>query len=122
MGAITWRRWLLALPWLLAGTVMPASICLAQAFPHTPGDYLRMMDASGDGKLDETEYAAYLSQGFSRMDRNGDGILDASELPGGRGQPIALKDFQDNLRRQFRKLDSNHDGYLSANELAQPPR
>ena len=40
----------------------------------------------------------------------------------GRGKPITLRHYQDNLRRQFHKLDRNHDGYLDARELTQPPQ
>ena len=79
------------------------------------------MDANGDGRISETEYVTYMSRGFLRMDTNSDGILEFSELPGGRGKPISLREFQDNLRRQFHRLDRNHNGYLSANELTQPP-
>ena len=60
--------------------------------------------------------------GQQRLDRNGDAVLEADELPGGRGKPITLRHYQDNLRRQFHKLDRNHDGYLDARELTQPPQ
>ena len=84
-------------------------------------DYLRQFDSNGDGKVSEAEYVAYMSRGFEQMDRNGDGVISRDELPGGRGQPITLKAFQRNLRRQFHKLDRNHDGYLDARELTAPP-
>lgn len=79
------------------------------------------MDSNGDGRISEAEYVAYMSQGFDRLDRNHDGVLETDELPGGRGKPITLQAWQDNLRREFHKLDRNHDGYLSPQELAQPP-
>ena len=103
-------------------TLLSASaITAAQDYPQTPREYLRLMDANGDGRISEAEYVAYMSRSFLRMDTNGDGILESSELPGGHGRPISLREFQDNLRRQFHRLDRNHDGYLSARELAQPP-
>ncbi|GAB2580570.1 EF-hand domain-containing protein [Dyella jejuensis] len=80
------------------------------------------MDRNGDGRISEAEYVAYMSQGFYRLDRNHDGTLETDELPGGRGRPITLQTWQDNLRREFHKLDRNHDGYLSPQELMQPPR
>lgn len=88
----------------------------------TPAEYLRLFDTDGDGRVSEAEYVAHLSEGFRQLDHNGDGVLEADELPGGRGGPVTLKQFQDNLRRQFHKLDRNHDGYLDARELAQPPQ
>ncbi len=100
-------------------------LLLAPLFAHaqsTPAEYLKQFDRNGDGRVSETEYVAWMSRGFRRMDHNGDGVLEASELPGGRGRPITLKGFQDNLRRQFHRLDRNHDGYLSARELTAPPR
>ncbi len=63
-----------------------------------------------------------MGRGFLAMDRNGDGILDVTELPGGRGEPITLKEYQANLRRQFHRLDRHHRGYLNAQELTAPPR
>ena len=63
-----------------------------------------------------------MSRGFQQLDRNGDGVLETSELPGGRGRPITLKAYQDNLRRQFHRLDRHHHGYLNAQELTAPPR
>ncbi|MFC5580581.1 EF-hand domain-containing protein [Rhodanobacter terrae] len=95
------------------------SVLLAQ---NSRSEYLRQFDSNGDGRVSEAEYVAYMSRGFRSMDRNGDGILQTDELPGGRGQPITLTGFQDNLRRQFHKLDRNHDGYLDARELTAPPR
>jgi len=85
-------------------------------------DYLQLFDSNGDGRVSEAEYLAYMSRGFQAMDSNGDGMLETDELPGGRGRPITLKAYRDNLRDQFHKLDRNHDGYLSARELTAPPR
>jgi Ca2+-binding EF-hand superfamily protein len=94
------------------------SILLAQ---NSRSEYLQLFDSNGDGRVSEAEYVAYMSRGFHRMDSNGDGILETDELPGGRGRPITLTDFQNNLRRQFHKLDRNRDGYLDARELTAPP-
>jgi Ca2+-binding EF-hand superfamily protein len=89
---------------------------------NSRAEYLQLFDTDGDGRVSEAEYLAYMSRSFQSMDRNGDGILESDELPGGRGRPITLQSYQDNLRRQFHKLDRNHDGYLSAAELTAPPR
>ena len=91
------------------------------AAQDTRAAYLQMFDRDGDGRVSETEYVNWMSRNFAAMDRNGDGILERSELPGGRGKPVTLGEFQDNLRRQFHKLDRNHDGYLNARELTAPP-
>jgi Ca2+-binding EF-hand superfamily protein len=110
------------LPWygvMLAGLALLPCVSQAQS---TPEEYLRTFDTDGDGRVSEAEYVAHLSEGFYRLDRNGDGVLETDELPGGRGKPVTLKQFQDNLRRQFHKLDRNHDGYLDARELTQPPQ
>ena len=88
----------------------------------SPAGYLHRFDRNGDGRVSVAEYVAYMSGGFLAMDRNHDGALSRDELPGGRGHPITLKNFQANLRRQFHKLDRNHDGTLSLRELIQPPQ
>jgi Ca2+-binding EF-hand superfamily protein len=95
---------------------------LAAFAQDSRADYLRQFDSNHDGRVSEAEYLAYMSQGFRNMDTNGDGVLETSELPGGRGKPITLKEYQDNLRRQFHKLDRHHHGYLDARELTAPPR
>jgi Ca2+-binding EF-hand superfamily protein len=113
---------LLLRPGLAACLALAAHALAAQGYPGTPADYLRQMDANGDGRVSEAEYVAYMSQGFRRMDADGDGVLEARELPGGRGRPVTLKSWQDDLRRQFHRLDRNRDGRLDARELAAPPR
>jgi Ca2+-binding EF-hand superfamily protein len=85
-------------------------------------ELFRAMDTNGDGRISEAEYVAYMSQGFYRLDRNHDGVLEQDELPGGRGKPITLQEWQDNLRREFHKLDRHHHGYLTPQELMQPPQ
>ncbi|MBQ4854918.1 EF-hand domain-containing protein [Rhodanobacter sp. B2A1Ga4] len=94
----------------------------AASAQETRSQYLQLFDRDGDGRVSEAEYVAYMSRGFQAMDRNGNGIIDSDELPGGRGQPITLQEYRDNLRRQFHKLDRNHDGYLDARELTAPPQ
>jgi Ca2+-binding EF-hand superfamily protein len=88
----------------------------------TASALFQAMDANGDGRISETEYVAYMSQRFYLLDRNHDGVLEQDELPGGRGKPITLKEWQDNLRREFNKLDRHHRGYLDQRELMQPPQ
>lgn len=99
--------------------LLAPSIVLAQ---NSRSEYLQMFDSNGDGRVSEAEYLAYMSRSFQSMDSNGDGILETDELPGGRGRPVTLKSFQDNLRSQFHKLDRNRHGYLNARELTAPPR
>ena len=107
---------------------MRAALALLLALPiaalaqGAAGGLFRAIDSNGDGRISETEYVAYMSQGFYRRDRNHDGVLTVDELPGGRGKPVTLQQWQDDLRREFRQLDRNHDGNLSPQELMQPPR
>ncbi len=103
---------------LLAVSLLSLPAC-AQ---NSRSEYLQLFDSNGDGRVSEAEYIAYMSRSFRSMDVNGDGILETGELPGGRGRPITLQAYQDNLRQQFHRLDRNHDGYLSAKELTAPPR
>jgi Ca2+-binding EF-hand superfamily protein len=109
-------------PYALLAVLALAATASAQDFPGTPADYLRRMDGDGDGRIDESEYVRYMSQGFLRMDVNADGVLDANDGPMRPGaRPVRLDAFQRNLIRQFHKLDRNRDGVLDARELAQPP-
>ena len=106
---------------LFIALVLPAP-AMAQDLPRTPAEYLRRIDGNGDGRIDESEYVRYMSQGFERMDVNGDGVLDANDGPMRPGsRPVHLDEFQRNLILQFHKLDRNHDGVLNAKELSQPP-
>jgi Ca2+-binding EF-hand superfamily protein len=106
------RALLVVLAWLVSLSA------LAQG---TRSEYLKLFDSNGDGRVSEAEYLAYMSQGFRNMDSNGDGVIETDELPGGRGRPITLQAYQDNLRRQFHRLDRHHHGYLNARELTAPP-
>ena len=104
---------------VIAAVLLMPLAALAQS---TPAEYLKLFDTNGDGKVSEAEYVAYMSQGLYRMDTKHDGVLEPSELPGGHGKPITLKEFQDNLRSQFHNLDRHHHGYLNAQELTAPPQ
>ena len=102
---------------LVAGCALPA---LAQV--HATDDYLARMDGNHDGRIALVEYQDWLSYAFDAMDRNHDGLLSPSELPGGRGKPLARSEHRARLAAAFARQDRNHDGYLDARELATPPQ
>jgi hypothetical protein len=102
---------------LVAGSALPA---LAQV--HATDDYLARMDGNHDGRIAVVEYQDWLSYAFDAMDRNHDGLLSPSELPGGRGKPLARSEHRARLAAAFARQDRNHDGYLDARELATPPQ
>lgn len=85
-------------------------------------DYLAHMDTDGDGRVSLVEYQAWMRYAFDGMDRNGDGVLAADELPGGKGQPVALAEHMTRLAATFNRQDTSGDGYLDARELAAPPQ
>jgi len=94
---------------------------LVQAQVRETSDYLRRMDANGDGRVSLAEYQAWMGYAFERMDRNGDRVLGADELPGGRGKPVSVAAHRESLAAAFRRQDTNRDGMLDARELAAPP-
>ena len=98
---------------------------LVHAQVRETSDYLRRMDANGDGRVSLAEYQAWMGYAFERMDRNGDGVLGADELPGGRGgsrsKPVSLAAHRESLAAAFHRQDTNRDGMLDARELAAPP-
>jgi len=101
----------------VAGCALPA---LAQV--RASGDYLARMDADRDGRIAPVEYQDWLSYAFDAMDRNHDSLLSPSELPGGRGQPLARSEHRARLAAAFARQDRNDDGFLDARELATPPQ
>ena len=106
------------LPLLLAA-LLP---CVAMAQVQDTADYLRRMDADGDGRVSANEYLQWMLYAFERMDDNGNGVLEPAEQPGGRGQPITRGQQTQVILQRFHKQDANGDGYLSARELMAPPR
>jgi len=94
---------------------------LAATAQDSRNAYLRQLDTDGNGCVSEAEYVVWMSRGFLRMDSNHDGVLEPSELPGGHGKPVTLKQWQADLRRQFHRLDRRRTGCLDAQELTAPP-
>ena len=109
---------------VLLGLVM-MSAPLAAATPTTyaqgPGELLQRFDTDADGRVDQTEYVAYLSLGFQARDADRNGVLEGTELPPN-AKPISRADSEARLRRQFARQDSNADGRLDGRELLAPPR
>ena len=95
---------------------------MAMAQVQDTADYLRRMDADGDGRISADEYLQWMLYAFERMDRNGNGVLEPEEQPGGRGQPITREQQAQVILQRFHKQDANGDGYLGTRELMAPPR
>ncbi|MFT4246868.1 MAG: EF-hand domain-containing protein [Pseudomonas sp.] len=108
-----------ALLWLPLALVLarPAAAQVADT-----DDYLRRIDRDGDGRIGLDEYLDWMSHGFDQRDRDHDGVLDATELPGGRGNPVTRARHRAALAERFSRQDADGDGYLSARELQAPPR
>ena len=51
---------------------------------HARGQFVRMLDADGDGRVSKAEALAGAEQRFNRADANGDGFLTADELRSGK--------------------------------------
>ena len=71
--------------------------------PFNVEEYLKRMDANGDGKVSKEEFMAFhqkeLEERFKRLDANGDGFVDKSELEqamkslrGGEGMGARLRE------------------------------
>lgn len=93
-----------------------------QAQVGATSDYLRRMDANGDGRVALLEYQDWMSYAFDRMDANADGVLQPGELPGGRGKVITREQYRQRIALTFARQDADGDGYLDARELAAPPQ
>jgi hypothetical protein len=111
------------------GRLLRACLALAGMVPLAAGaqvasssEYLRKMDANGDGRVSLAEYQDWLSYAFDAMDRDRDGVLSAAEQPGGRSAPLTRAEHRARLAQRFARQDGNRDGYLSARELAAPPQ
>jgi Ca2+-binding EF-hand superfamily protein len=90
--------------------------------PGTARHYMERMDTDDDGRVSLAEYQDWMGYGFAAMDRDHDGVLAATELPGGRGQPLTREAHRERLAAGFRRQDRNGDGQLDARELSAPPR
>ncbi|HEX3101936.1 MAG TPA: hypothetical protein VHQ01_09100, partial [Pyrinomonadaceae bacterium] len=44
-------------------------------------DWMRRLDANGDGKLDAAELQSAIETSFKAWDKNGNGVIDAEEMP-----------------------------------------
>lgn len=102
--------------------VTPLPLPQPPPLPRTVEDYLRGMDADGDGRVSLPEYLAWMGQAFTRMDVDGNGVLEAAELPGGKGPAVTREQHRARMHERFHWQDADGDGYLDARELAAPPR
>ena len=109
----------MARAWLVLCALLPLST-FAQV--NATSEYLARMDSDGDGRVNQVEYLDWMSYAFDARDGDRDGVLTASELPGGKGQPITREQHRERLAATFKKQDVNRDGSLSAKELAAPPQ
>jgi Ca2+-binding EF-hand superfamily protein len=109
---------------LLAAFASP--VALGAPMPVDPQELLARMDSDGDGRIDRTEYRAWLSRGFRAMDANGDGVLQPEELPPGTrfrgGMALTEVEHHARLDARFALQDVDRSGFLDARELAAPPQ
>lgn len=105
----------------LAFAPLPAATATPIAYAQGPGELMQRFDGDANGRVDESEYVAYLSVGFEARDTDANGVLEGEELPPG-AKPLARADNEARLRRQFARQDANRDGALDARELLAPPR
>lgn len=115
------RRGALRRPFSSALAVAIGAFALPAAGYDTPLEYLRRIDANGDGRVDLREFQSYLVAGFDARDRNGNHVLDRDEQPGGGRRAVTRAQHLRALEAAFRRQDRNRDGYLDARELAAPP-
>lgn len=89
--------------------------------PQSTSEYLRRMDANGDGRVSRDEFVAWMVQTFDGIDLDHNHVLEGDELPEG-SRPVTRADYVKSLEATFARQDRNHDGFLDARELAAPPR
>lgn len=111
-----------ALAMLAAGGIVLCLLASPGVVRAQAGDYFKVVDLDGDGRISLDEFLERMSWAFRQRDANGNGILDPEEqhVPGAR--PIALADHHARLTGQFRRQDGNGDGYLTPAEFLAPPR
>lgn len=109
--------WLRALPFALA-----LLVALLGAARGEAGDYFKVVDLDGDGRLSLEEFLERMSWAFRQRDANGNQVLDPEEQHVANARPITLDEHRARFTAQFHRQDTNRDGYLSPTEFLSPPR
>ena len=90
--------------------------------PAQAGDYFRVVDLDGDGRISLDEFLERMSWAFRQRDTNGNEVLEPGEQHAPGAKAITLAEHHARLGAQFRRQDADGDGYLSPAEFLAPPR
>jgi Ca2+-binding EF-hand superfamily protein len=121
----------IAMASVLALAAAPAVVAGDQGDAHKPSEWIRSMDADGDGSVTEQEFQAGRTGQFAQQDADGDGTVTADELAKwkethqGADVPAAKEitdddnkeDYDSETDRMFDELDANGDGALTEDEM-----
>jgi Ca2+-binding EF-hand superfamily protein len=128
--------------YLLVGLFAAGGFVASPARADNKGDFFKMMDTNGDGKISAEEHAAGSKKMFEKMDADKNGKVTAAEMEAshekmtgkkagqtemttadkikmvdtnGDGE-VTLEEYETGAKTTFDKMDTDHDGFVSKAE------